>query len=334
MITSNLFEEVLIKPVNEGADKLLIVSGYATSAMAFHHLEQIKSQDKNIEIQLIVGMAIQDGLSLTNHRGFQQLVEEDFLGQFICSYIFSRPAVHSKVFVWLKKNKPIFAYTGSANYTQNAFIRKQKEVLAECNPEIALDYFQEQAKNSIYCTHIDAENLVQIFSDKQIRQKTSVNIDATPEQKEQMQIVAGIGNLNELESVCISLLASRGPFNGQLAPRSGLNWGQRPEYKREPNQAYIRVPKTVADLKFFPERGVNFTILTDDNKILTAVIEQDNAKAITTPQNNSLIGIYFRNRLDSALDELVPTEKLISYGRTDVCFYKVDDETYYMDFSV
>lgn len=334
MITTNLYEEVLIKPVSEGADKLLIVSGYATSAMAFHHLEQLKNQDKNIEIQLIVGMAIQDGLSLANHRGFQQLVEDDYPEQFLCSYVYSRPAVHSKVFVWLKNDELVSAYTGSANYTQNAFIRKQKEVLTECSPEIAFDYFQEQAKNSIYCTHIDSENLVQIFSDKQFRQKPITDIDSAPEQKEQMQIVSGIGNLNELDSVCISLLASRGEFKGQLAPRSGLNWGQRPEYNREPNQAYIRVPKAVADLKFFPERGVDFTILTDDNKILTAKIEQDNAKAITTPQNNSLIGVYFRNRLDSPIDELVPTERLITYGRTDVCFYKIDDETYYMDFSV
>jgi hypothetical protein len=63
MITSNLFEEVLINPALKGADKLYIVSGYATSAMAFHHLEQvIKQRNRSVQVQLIVGMCVQDGL--------------------------------------------------------------------------------------------------------------------------------------------------------------------------------------------------------------------------------------------------------------------------------
>ena len=95
MITTNLFNEVLINPLSKGADKLLIVSGYATSAMAFHHLEEIKQINNSVEIELIVGMSIQDGLSLTNHKGFQKLSND--LANFQCSYLAKRPPVHSKV---------------------------------------------------------------------------------------------------------------------------------------------------------------------------------------------------------------------------------------------
>lgn len=39
-------------------------------------------------------------------------------------------------------------------------------------------------------------------------------------------------------------------------------------------------------------------------------------------------------RLGLANGELVKTEDLVKYGRTDVTFIKIDEEQYYMDFSV
>ncbi len=61
---------------------------------------------------------------------------------------------------------------------------------------------------------------------------------------------------------------------------------------------------------------------------------QDNGKAIHTPHNNSIIGEYFRKRLGVPLGDPVKMEHLLQYGRTDIDFYKIDDENYYMDFSV
>jgi len=68
--------------------------------------------------------------------------------------------------------------------------------------------------------------------------------------------------------------------------------------------------------------------------VLICTIAQDNDKAIETPQNNSLIGEYFRNRLGLGYGAYVSSLDLQRYGRTDVDFYKIDEETYYMDFSV
>ena len=48
MISNDLYNQVLIKPSEDGADKLQIISGYATSAMAFHHLEELKSINKSV----------------------------------------------------------------------------------------------------------------------------------------------------------------------------------------------------------------------------------------------------------------------------------------------
>ena len=133
-----------------------------------------------------------------------------------------------------------------------------------------------------------------------------------------------------LPKITVSLLAK----DGSLPQRSGLNWGQRPEQRREPNQAYIRLPSSVYKTDFFPDVTIHFTVLTDDNKTLICTRAQQNAKAIHTPHNNSLIGEYFRNRIGVANGESVRKDDLIKYGRTDIDFYKIDNETYYMDFSV
>jgi hypothetical protein len=75
-------------------------------------------------------------------------------------------------------------------------------------------------------------------------------------------------------------------------------------------------------------------VLTDDKHQLILRIEQQNQKAITTPLSNAQLGEYFRNRLGLANGACVTRADLDRYGRTDVTFIKIDDEHYYMDFSV
>ena len=74
--------------------------------------------------------------------------------------------------------------------------------------------------------------------------------------------------------------------------------------------------------------------MTDDHKQLILRIEQAGDKALTTPLNNSLLGEYFRNRIGVANGAFITKNDLERYGRTDVTFYKIDDEQFYMDFSV
>ncbi len=328
MISTNLFQNILIDPAKNGCNKLLIASGYATSAMAFHHLNELRSLGiNNVEVNLIIGMSPTDGISLSNHSGFQQIVNEEFEQRFQCSYRFNMPPFHTKLYIWQNDNKPYRSFLGSANYTQTAFNgTSQLEVLTECSNEDAIDYFNRLIEGSIYCTNPDSENIIQVYNDRFYRrrareltetQTTSVTTQAQPD-------------IALFETVTVSFLDR----SGNLPQRSGLNWGQRPEEHREPNQAYIRLPANVYRTNFFPPRGVHFTLLTDDNKVLICTRAQDNGKAIHTPHNNSLIGEYFRNRLNVANGEPVLLEHLINYGRTDLTFYRIDEETYFLDFSV
>lgn len=330
MITDNLFDSLLVEPVlQRGANRLYIVSGYATSAMAFHHLDELRQRGIGIKVELIVGMCGTDGLSKTNHRGFQQLMGDDFAGSFECSYLVNAIPAHSKVYAWYSDNNPVIGYTGSANYTQRAFGNAQREAMAESDPVQGLEYFRELISDTIYCIHTDAEEFVQIYNDKYFaRQRREI-----AQQEERNAAPVTMPSLAGLESVRVTLLDFRTEVT--LPPRSGLNWGQRPEAHREPNQAYIHLPASIYKTAFFPPKTVHFTVLTDDGKILTCARAQEEfGKAIHTPQNNSLIGEYFRNRLGVANGAPINLEHLLRYGRTDVVFYKIDEETYYMDFSV
>lgn len=129
------------------------------------------------------------------------------------------------------------------------------------------------------------------------------------------------------QKVSLSLITR----SGEPGNRSGLNWGQRPG--RNPNEAYISLPSRIAKSGFFPLEKRHFTAITDDRHQLILRIEQQNDKAITTPARNSDLGEYFRNRLGLANGAFATRADLDRYGRTDVIFLRLDEETYYMDFS-
>ena len=324
LITNNLFSKVLIEP-SEQADSLYIVSGYSSSAMAFHHAEKLREKNKNIFIHLIIGMAGKDGLSEANHKAFKQLMEHDLSNRFECSYLINHPPVHSKVYVWTKNSTAISGFTGSVNYSQQAFIGKnQREVATTCNPDSAYSYYQSLISDSLFCTHQDAEEVITLYHDDY---RNNINSNQNTIESESAEYHIKSQGLRHIKCSLINR-------SGEISARSGLNWGQRPEQHREPNQAYIALKSDVYHTDFFPPRTQHFTVHTDDGKVLICTRAQENGKAIHTPHNNSLIGEYFRFRLGIANGNAVTMEYLEKYGRTDIDFYKIDEENYYMDFSV
>lgn len=329
MIKDELFEEVLLAPTSEGANKLYIVSGYATAAMAFHHLDYLRKEKKNINISLLIGMCPNDGLSLSNHRAFRQLVEADYPDNFQCSYVIKAPAVHSKIYAWCKDDEPLYGYTGSANYTQTAFLKAQREVLAPCDAKTALRYYNDLLEDTIYCTHPDSDSFVKVYNDKFYPKKRPPQ-EITIKDEENIVFEEDLAGLTYVK---VSLLDR----NGNIQKTAGLNWGFRQDNvsNRNKNEAYIQLRPEVYKSDYFPIRSIHFTVLTDDNKslICTRAQKDERGHAIETPHNNSLIGEYFRNRLGLPNGAFVTKEDLMKYGRTDVEFYKIDEETYFMDFS-
>ena len=321
MITENLFDTVLVEPARLSSDKLYIISGYAAATMVSKHFQALKKISKDVKIELIVGMAVSDGISRQDHEGFCSLASESHKDLFICHYVAYNCPVHSKLYAWYSGNVPKIGFNGSANYSQRAFGANCRESIVHDNPEEIRLFFNIVKQDSINCLDPQVPGLITLFD------RTEGYMGGTEEIKEEPRTAEGFEGLPH---VTVPLLNK----SGQVSERSGLNWGQRPEYNRAPNQAYIALPAPIRDSGFFPPRGEHFTILTDDDKTLLCVRAQDSAKAIETPNNNSDLGLYFRNRLNVPEGASVTMDHLQQYGRTDIDFYKIDDETYYMDFSV
>lgn len=323
MITSELFDKALIEPlVQHNANKLYIVSGYATALMAMRHIEFSKRLRKDLSIELIVGMCPFDGIERKNHTAFKELQTAKFDVNFKCNYIFGRPPVHSKVYSWYKDNEPITGFIGSANYTQNAFSPSMREVLTPQNALQCYDYYRSLEDESINCNSENVHELIDIFDHKRIEEIERSNIETG-----EAQTAIGTDMLN-LPKVVLPLIDK----SGEVPTRSGLNWGQREG--RDHNQAYINIPAPIGRSGFFPERYETFTVITDDDKQIICVRAQDGGKGLHSTLNNSLIGEYFRFRLGLGNGAFVTKEDLLKYGRTDVDFYKIDDENYFLDFSV
>ena len=131
----------------------------------------------------------------------------------------------------------------------------------------------------------------------------------------------------------VTLPLVTGTKNKISVPKSsGLNWGQRPQ--RNQDQAYIAVPVDIQRSNFFPNPGENFLMRCDDGEEFNCKRAQANGKAIETPDNNAILGLYFRKRLGIRPGYLVTIQHLYKYGRTSVDIYYKNKNEYFLDFSI
>lgn len=324
MITDNLYDQVLVQPAREDGNALSIISGYASAAFAADHLQDMLIMQSRPVVHLIVGMFPQIGFLRSNHLAFQQLSTTDYPIGFECRYVVAPPPVHVKAYSWYRDGQPLRGFVGSANYSKNAFAAQQREAVALADAQEVQNYFDSLWAVSLDCRETEADRLVSEAVEAYKTKSATENITVSTTEDE----------IEGLEHKRLSLLAEGGDIH---QGGGGLNWGQRPG--REPNQAYIPVPASVGRSGFFPPLKQHFTLMTDDGKSLICVPAEPKQKggtvphAIHTPLNNSDMGLYFRYRMGLASGAFITKQDLENYGRTDVVIYKLDPETYYMDFS-
>lgn len=315
--TSNIAQKLLIDPVFEGANKLCIMVHEATPTMASWLLAYYGDKDnyiENISIELMITFTEDMGMPTIleiNHNGFESLHKKFRTGNntFSCSYFYGRSIPKRNLYIWVRDGRPYKAFTCSYDFTQPSILRDGSGSISNSNPDTAYGRFLRAVDESIYCDNSEVEDFVLIS-------------------QTELPVISDIDK-NDKNLVTLSLVTKRTDEPGK---KSGLNWGQRKG--RNPNEAYIPLPKKIAESGFFPLDGKQFLVVTDDHHTILLRVEQQDDKAITTPDSNAQIGEYFRNRLGLANGVHVTRANLEAYGRTDVSFYKIDDEQYYMDFSV
>lgn len=307
--STGLAKSILFTPLNLGANRLCILASHATPSMVSWLLTTYDEQGiSGISVELIVEAVLDDGIDKASHEGFQALHGiRDKRNRFTCSYLFQAPISKKNLFLWLQNDTPVCAFSSSYDFTQTDFLRKHSGSLTRRSASHAYTSYENAVSRSIFCRHSEVEDHVVIRSSTVIPISTS--------------------DISADSCVHLSLLTR----TGEPGKRSGLNWGQR--NKRNKNEAYIPLPSKIARSGFFPLDKQHFLVVTDDHHTLQLRVEQQSDKAITTPTSNAQLGEYFRNRLGLANGAYVHASDLKGYGRTDVTFYKIDDEQYYMDFS-
>lgn len=317
VLTTDLYEQVLMRYVRMGADELHIVSAYSTPEMCTQLIADAVEIGRAVRINLIIGMVGIDGIDEESHNAFLRIRQSatGSPGDLLVRYGRRDLGVHSKVFVWSRDREPFEAWVGSANFTQAGFGvwgngARRMEVMTPIDALDGLIYY-----NDIFQESVDLED-------------ESVLV-TTGRRNEVSRVMSSGDRFGEppIEKVILPLVALQsdartGTVRGGVHVRSGLNWGQRAEYNRDPNQAYIPVPSLVQRSDFFPPRRVVFRVVTDDDDVLLMARAQDNGKALHTPLDNGTLGRYFRRRLGVPSGAPVRTEDLIEYGSRFVEFYK------------
>ena len=310
--TANIVREILFDPVYSGSEKLRILSAHAYPSMASWLLKTYEERKiEGVSIELIITSTPEESITRMNHEGFTALhkaYRSEMPNAFSCSYMHQPGGIGENLYIWLKGETPMKAFACSYDFTQTSFLRSRDGTVSECSVADACRTFETASNNSTYCDFAEIEDYVIIGASN--LPKVS---DLTPD---------------DPNYVSLPLIVKR---TGEPGTKSGLNWGQR--HKRNPNEAYIPLPRKIAKSGFFPLEKQHFLVVTDDHHTLQLRVEQQNDKAITTPASNALLGEYFRNRLGLANGAYVHTSDLDAYGRRDVSFYKIDEDQYYMDFS-
>lgn len=271
--------------------------------------EEIKIS--GIFIELIITSSWEHGILQTNHNAFIELHRTFRKGKpnsFICSYYHGSPLSKKNLYIWMNGDTPIKAFSCSYDFTQGSLLKDGDGSVSELNTAAAYKTYETAVDGSTYCINSEVEDYVPIVP------------SPLPS--------AGDLTIDDPNFIRLSLVVEKTKEPGK---KSGLNWGQRKN--RNPNEAYIPLPRKIAKSGFFPLEKQHFLVVTDDHHTLLLRVEQQGDKAITTPASNAQLGEYFRNRLGLANGAYIHTKDLDAYGRKDVSFYKIDDEQYYMDFS-
>lgn len=310
--SDSIAQQLLFDPINEGANKLCILTSHATPSMASWLLKSYEEKGiTDVEVELIISDVIDEGIDAVSHEGFKELHGNRYSSiwsNFSCCYLCQPPALKKNYYIWLDGETPIKAFCCSYEFTQQSILRGHSGAMHSRIAAYAYGLYEKAVDHSIYCNHSEVDDYIVVRSSTAALSTSSAT--------------------SEENCVHLSLLA-RG---GETGTKSGLNWGQRSH--RNKNEAYIPLPVKIARSDFFPLNKQHFLVVTDDHHTLQLRVEQQNDKAITTPASNALLGEYFRNRLGLPNGSYIKKEHLLAYGRSDVTFHKIDEEQYYMDFSV
>lgn len=306
-----LYESILKKPLEQGADRLCVLSGYVTPNFVEEYLNSIPKENTIFHLQVVQGMARSQGISRQDHAKFLSLENTDNFEIYYYTGSLNRiQSVHAKVYIWLKGNEPLRAFIGSANFTNQGFNNEweRTEMMTQTNAEQAYQIFLDILDESKSVRDPNIGTYITLESYKSDPCKIEKNT----------------------QYLKVPLV-----IRGKVYQKSGLNLGfagkGSTKNRRSRDVAAIRIDASMDS--FFPVPEDLFTVITDDGMKFTMKRTKKGKRRLTLDKDQKNLGLYFRRRLDIMPGVAITKKHLDKYGRTDLEFEKDEAGIYYLDFS-
>ena len=315
--TEKLLKQIIIDPkLSIAKPELFILSGFASPSFSYQVLEDYCF---DTSVNLVIGMGAQTGMLRSEHDAFIEL-QSKFSNRFKCKYYLGKPFIHSKIYVWQDGGNPLSGFAGSANFTWGGF-RDNQEILIAADPNRLKPIYENALSKSISCADSKAPAKIKFLEKRDVVQENQAIHEV--EKKKTFE------EAKQHKMIKLSLLAS----HGETHNKGGLNWGHRG--RKNIDEAYIPIPVSVdrGNPGFLPPQGDRFQLITDDNEYLWCKRGGTNGKNLSTPDDNSQMGRYFRKRMGMPSGKFILKEDLEKYGRTSISMSKIDGDTFFMDFS-
>lgn len=134
--------------------------------------------------------------------------------------------------------------------------------------------------------------------------------------------------------VFLPLYSNKGG-NKKVQEKSGLNQWNASGRTRDPNEIYIPIPAWIHRKfpTFFPPRDATFELTLPNKEVLQASVCQDNGKALMSNPNSALGKWLLRDVMNLQPRQLLTYQKLETIGLDAVVIYKIDHQTYDIDFA-
>ena len=137
-----------------------------------------------------------------------------------------------------------------------------------------------------------------------------------------------------LPHVFLPLYSLRGGTK-HVPEKSGLNQWNAAGRPRDPDEIYIPIPSWIHEKfpNFFPPRDQAFELTLPDREVMSAKVCQDNSKALMSNPNSALGKWLLRDVMNLRERELLTYDKLQTIGLDSVVVYKIDNDTFDIDFT-
>ena len=321
---------ILQRHLSNEADELIILSGYISAGPVE------KLSEKSIRSKVIWGTLQRDKRMFTKsyHEKYKDITNDVSNSMEV---FYKNTYDHSKIYCWLRNDRPIDILAGSANFTNSALKSTNEEFLFDVDSAKYTDvhnYLKTALSGSVSSINASAPVPPTPVTTPQSSRRRGRLVDTI------------ISDYPPTANIYL------GGANGKVQERSGLNWGQG-EARNRKNDGCLRIgtPLVKSLPSLFPNQGKNLgngrgqgyrsriahaEILFDDGVVMDVSFEGGNGdliKQLTSFPGKDIFGGYFRKRLGVGEIDKVTDQDLSNYGRNHITLTLLAEGVYYADFS-